>query len=197
MTEQREIAEIEHNGARVRLYKHYGTSALTCTSFLVSERDGIAEGMVEATTIVFGALGHQLRLRIIDRLGVVDSATPNELADHFGVPQQNISKHLKTLAQAGLVKRRQDGSSAIYSIRDASITTIVDDAAALALRGLRELSVDCGAGRRGRRPPKPGGRLIVGAVCVAAGPCDERHLWESGRCGGRADPESSCRSRSK
>jgi ArsR family transcriptional regulator len=92
--------------------------------------------MVEATTTVFGALSHQLRVRIIDRLGVVDTATPNELADHFGLTQQNISKHLKTLAQAGLVKRRQDGSSAIYSIRDVAITTIVDDAAALALRGL-------------------------------------------------------------
>jgi hypothetical protein len=54
-------------------------------TILVSDRNGIAEGMVEAATIVFGALGHQLRLRIIDRFGVVDSATPNELADHFGV----------------------------------------------------------------------------------------------------------------
>ena len=67
-------------------------------------------------------------MRIIDRLALVGSATPNELAEHFGESQQNVSKHLKTLAQAGLVKRRKDGSSAIYTIRDVTITKIVDDA---------------------------------------------------------------------
>jgi ArsR family transcriptional regulator len=100
--------------------------------------------MVEATTAVFDALGDQLRLRMIDRLAEVGSGTPNELADYFGVSQQNVSKHLKTLTQAGLIKRRQDGSSAIYSLRDAAVTMIVDEAAALALRGLRELSSSAG-----------------------------------------------------
>jgi DNA-binding transcriptional ArsR family regulator len=60
--------------------------------------------MVEATTTVFGALSHQLRVRIIDRLGVVDTATPNEFADHFGLSQQNISKHYGQYPPIGLTQ---------------------------------------------------------------------------------------------
>ena len=144
MTVGRDDVEPRDNGTGVRQYKDCGTSALTCTSSVVSERIGIADGIVDVTTAVFDALGHQLRLRIVDHLGAVGSATPNELADHFGVSQQNISKHLKTLTQAGLVKRQQDGSSAIYSLRDAAITAILEEAAALSLRGLRQLSLSAG-----------------------------------------------------
>lgn len=100
--------------------------------------------MVSRTCEVFVALGHSLRLRIIDRLASVGSVTPNELAEHFGESQQNVSKHLKTLAQAGLVSRQKDGSSAIYTIRDPAITKIVDDASGLALRALVELSSSAG-----------------------------------------------------
>jgi DNA-binding transcriptional ArsR family regulator len=56
----------------------------------VNERVGIADGMVDRTGAVFVALGHSLRLRIIDRLALVGSATPNELAEHFGESQQTF-----------------------------------------------------------------------------------------------------------
>lgn len=104
----------------------------------------IADGIVDRTCSVFVALGHALRLRIIDRLASVGSATPNELAEHFGESQQNVSKHLKILAHAGLVSRRKEGSNAIYAVRDDAISRIVDDAAGLVLRGLTELSSSAG-----------------------------------------------------
>lgn len=58
---------------------------------------------------------------------------PNELAERLGLTQQNVSKHLKTLAQAGIVTRTRDGTSALPS-RNASILKIVDDVDALVVR---------------------------------------------------------------
>ena len=100
--------------------------------------------MVDGTAGMFNALSHPLRLRIVDRLITAGTATPNELADHFGESQQNVSKHLKTLAHAGLVNRRKDGSSALYSIRDDAIADIVADAEGVVRRVLVELSASAG-----------------------------------------------------
>lgn len=110
----------------------------------VNERAGIAEGMIKPTTEVFDAMRHALRLRIVDRLSVGGMATPGELAEEFGESQQNVSKHLKTLMQAGLVDRRQDGSSAFFTIRDDAVVQIVRDVTALARRTLVARSESAG-----------------------------------------------------
>lgn len=100
--------------------------------------------MVEATAAMFSALSHPLRVRIINRLITAGTATPNELADYFGESQQNVSKHLKTLAHAGLVRRRKDGSSALFSVRDDAIAKILIEAESFARRALIELSASAG-----------------------------------------------------
>ena len=57
---------------------------------------------------VFAALGDPTRRDMVARLAAGD-ATVNELARPYNVTVQAVSKHLKVLADAGLVSRGRDG----------------------------------------------------------------------------------------
>jgi DNA-binding transcriptional ArsR family regulator len=65
----------------------------------------------------FRALGEPNRLRILQILEQGEVSV-TALAAQVGSTQPNISKHLKVLQDAGLIKRRQVGTSARYSIAD-------------------------------------------------------------------------------
>jgi DNA-binding transcriptional ArsR family regulator len=56
---------------------------------------------------VFSALADPTRRDMVARLAVAD-ATVNELAEPYDVSVQAVSKHLKVLADAGLVSRSKD-----------------------------------------------------------------------------------------
>jgi DNA-binding transcriptional ArsR family regulator len=58
----------------------------------------------DALSRVFSALADPLRRDMVARLAVAD-ATVNELAEPYSVTVQAVSKHLKVLADAGLVSR--------------------------------------------------------------------------------------------
>jgi DNA-binding transcriptional ArsR family regulator len=57
---------------------------------------------------VFAALADPTRRDMVARLAAGD-ATVNELAEPYSVSVQAVSKHLKVLADAGLVSRSRDG----------------------------------------------------------------------------------------
>jgi len=56
----------------------------------------------------FKALSHPIRRGIVERLAA-GSATVGEATSDFAVSKPAISKHLKVLEQAGVVKREVDG----------------------------------------------------------------------------------------
>ena len=56
----------------------------------------------------FKALSHPIRRGIVERLAV-GPATVGEATSDFAVSKPAISKHLKVLEQAGVVKREVDG----------------------------------------------------------------------------------------
>lgn len=57
----------------------------------------------------FGALAHPIRRAILTRLATEGSASVTDLAEPFDVSLMAVSKHLKVLAEAGLVSRERDG----------------------------------------------------------------------------------------
>ncbi len=65
----------------------------------------------------FRALSEPIRLRILQILQAGETSV-SVLAEKVGSTQPNISKHLKILQDAGLVKRRRIGTSAYYAIAD-------------------------------------------------------------------------------
>ena len=58
-------------------------------------------------TRIFAALADPTRRDIVTRLAVSD-ATVGELAEPYGVSIQAVSKHIKVLADAGLVTQRKE-----------------------------------------------------------------------------------------
>ncbi len=65
-------------------------------------------------------IGDPTRIRILDLLR--DSElTVREITDELQTSQQNASKHLGILLQAGILARRKEGSSSIYSIADRGV----------------------------------------------------------------------------
>lgn len=63
----------------------------------------------EQLDLVFRALGDSTRRRILKRLAQSESCTVGELAEPFEMSLNAVSKHLKVLEKAGLLRRRRDG----------------------------------------------------------------------------------------
>jgi DNA-binding transcriptional ArsR family regulator len=57
----------------------------------------------------FGALAHPIRRAILTRLARDGSASVTELAQPFDVSLMAISKHLKVMEEAELIRREKDG----------------------------------------------------------------------------------------
>jgi DNA-binding transcriptional ArsR family regulator len=65
-------------------------------------------------------IGDPTRIRILDLLRDGERSVA-QITEGLGTSQQNASKHLGVLLQAGIVARRKDGNSSIYSIADAGV----------------------------------------------------------------------------
>ena len=68
----------------------------------------------------FRVLGEPMRIKLLDALRDGD-ATVGELVDRLGASQQNVSKHLGVLHQAGVVSRAKEGTFVRYSIADSGV----------------------------------------------------------------------------
>ena len=73
----------------------------------------------------FRVIGEPMRIKLLDALRDGD-ATVGELVNRLGASQQNVSKHLGILAQAGIVNRAKDGTFVRYAIADASIFALCE-----------------------------------------------------------------------
>jgi DNA-binding transcriptional ArsR family regulator len=80
---------------------------------------------LELVAARFRAMGEPLRLRILQQLENGER-TVSALAESVGATQPNVSKHLKVLQDAGLLKRRQQGNSAYYAIADPMVLELCD-----------------------------------------------------------------------
>jgi ArsR family transcriptional regulator len=69
--------------------------------------------MLDATLNIFRAVGEETRLRILALL-VRGELTVSELTQILGQSQPRVSRHLKILADAGLVERYREGSWMFY-----------------------------------------------------------------------------------
>jgi DNA-binding transcriptional ArsR family regulator len=81
----------------------------------------------------FRVLGEPMRVRLLDTLRD-GPLTVNELADALGSTQQNVSKHVGVLAQAGIVGREKDGTRVRCFIADESVFALCE----LVCGGLRQ-----------------------------------------------------------
>ncbi len=73
----------------------------------------------------FKVLAEPLRLRMLIALSDGELSV-TEIAEAVEATQPNISKHLKMLQDAGLVKRRQEGNTVYCSVADDSVFELCD-----------------------------------------------------------------------
>lgn len=99
----------------------------------------LPEPVVELIARRFRVMGEPMRIRILDRLRDGD-ATVQELTEALDTSQQNVSKHLGVLLEAGVVSRRKDGNSAYYAIADEGVLALCEQVCGSLQRQLSELA---------------------------------------------------------
>jgi DNA-binding transcriptional ArsR family regulator len=80
----------------------------------------LPDALVELIAQRFRVIGEPMRIRLLDALRD-GPLTVNELTGALGATQQNISKHVGVLAQAGIVGRQKDGNRVRCFIADESV----------------------------------------------------------------------------
>jgi ArsR family transcriptional regulator len=86
----------------------------------------------------FRLLAEPMRIKLLDRLHSGE-ASVQELADGVGTTQQNVSKHLAALADAGVLGRRKQGNFVYYRVVDDGIWQLCEDVCGSVERRLAEL----------------------------------------------------------
>ncbi len=95
-----------------------------CTT--VSEhRTRLPEDLIELIARRFRVLGEPMRIKLLDRLRD-GPATVGELQAATSSSQQNVSKHLGVLHDAGVLRRRKDGNFVSYDIADQGVVDLCD-----------------------------------------------------------------------
>jgi DNA-binding transcriptional ArsR family regulator len=85
----------------------------------------LPDALVDLIAERFRVLGEPMRIKLLDHLRS-GQASVGELVEATGSSQQNVSKHLSVLLQAGLVSRERDGNFVRYSIADDSVFAICE-----------------------------------------------------------------------
>ena len=85
----------------------------------------LPEPLVELIAQRFRVIGEPMRIKLLDRLRD-GSATVGELTAALDVSQQNVSKHLGVLHQAGIVSRTREGTSVRYAIADDTVFALCE-----------------------------------------------------------------------
>lgn len=98
----------------------------------------LPEPLVEIIARRFRALSEPTRIRLLDRLRDGE-ASVQELTGAIGASQQNVSKHLAVLLDAGIVGRRKEGTLALYRITDEAVLSLCETVCGSVQRQLGEL----------------------------------------------------------
>ena len=99
----------------------------------------LPDPLVELIARRFRVIGEPMRIRLLDRLRD-EETTVHELTQALGASQQNVSKHLQVLLEAGIVGRRKQGTHAYYSIADEDVLALCEQVCGSLQRQLAELT---------------------------------------------------------
>ena len=70
----------------------------------------------ETPAPVFAALGDETRLRLLARLGSGELMSISRLTAGSGITRQGVTKHLRVLAGAGLVRSSRRGKESLWRL---------------------------------------------------------------------------------
>jgi DNA-binding transcriptional ArsR family regulator len=71
---------------------------------------------MNAQVQIFQALADPVRLRIVESM-ISEERAVSDIVERMDIHQSGVSRHLRILADAGLVQMRPDGQKRLYSLR--------------------------------------------------------------------------------
>jgi DNA-binding transcriptional ArsR family regulator len=99
----------------------------------------LPDDLAELIARRFRAIGEPMRIRLLDQLRDGE-ATVGELSEATAASQQNISKHLAVLADAGILGRRKEGNRVYYRIVDEGVLALCEQVCGSLQQQLRNLN---------------------------------------------------------
>jgi len=99
----------------------------------------LPDPLIELIARRFRVIGEPMRIKLLDSLRERE-ASVSELCEATGASQQNVSKHLGVLLEAGIVGRRKDGNQVFYSIVDERIFRLCEEVCGGLQRQVAELN---------------------------------------------------------
>lgn len=94
------------------------THYLTCR--MAKKPRPMTDEALELVARRFAVLAEPMRLRLVHTL-FAGELSVSDLVERSGGTQANVSRHLKQLAEAGVLSRRKEGLQVFYEIGDPSI----------------------------------------------------------------------------
>jgi DNA-binding transcriptional ArsR family regulator len=85
----------------------------------------LPDPLVELVAQRFRVIGEPMRIRLLDQLRDGEQSV-GDLVEALGASQQNVSKHLGVLHQAGIVSRRKEGTRVLYGIADETVFALCE-----------------------------------------------------------------------
>ncbi len=92
----------------------------------MSDAPLVPTDLLDAAASRFRLLGDPTRLRLLRALHGVNEMTVQQLAAAASQSHANTSKHLRQLAEAGVVEGRRDGLHVHYRITDPTLQRLCD-----------------------------------------------------------------------
>jgi len=86
----------------------------------------------------FRVLAEPMRIKLLDALREGE-ATVGELVDELGASQQNVSKHLGVLHQAGFVSRSKQGTFVHYAVADEGVFALCEQVCGALLQQIHDI----------------------------------------------------------
>lgn len=74
---------------------------------------------------VFKALGHPIRLKMVQGLMTGDGCNVNKIVDSLNLPQSTVSQHLKILKNCGIITFRKEGVKTCYKVNNDVVKNII------------------------------------------------------------------------
>lgn len=112
----------------------------------------LPDELVELIARRLRLIAEPTRIRLLDELRDGEQ-TVTSLAARLGAGQQNVSKHLTVLAEAGVVARRKQGNYVYYRIADAGVLSLCEQVCGSLEQQLHALSAAVTGVRPSRRRP--------------------------------------------
>src|SRR3989338_3151056 len=102
------------------------------------ERNGQMDDMVFKIKADFlKALSHPIRLQVIEYLKAGE-ASVGKIVQVLGVEQSNLSRHLATLRELGILRARQEKTTVYYSVHDHNIFKVLRPIAEILRKRLKK-----------------------------------------------------------